>query len=170
MSVFGKTVDTVKKISMDSDTIARNIWLAGLGAYAKGLEEVNDLSGRSRTLFEELVERGREVQSTTKEKAVESSTQSVGMIEDRIGGLVRKLTGLDANRLENVDEKLDQLAEKVEMLLKQQGEEKPAATISLLEEVTAAEQASSQKVVEEVAAKPAAKKPTRRRTAKQAQS
>ena len=145
MSVLGKTVDTVKKISTDSDTMARNIWLAGLGAYAKGLEEVNDLSGRGRTLFEELVERGREVQSNTKEKAekaVETSVQSKGMIEARINGLVSKLTGVDADRLEGVDEKLDQLAEKVEALLKQQGEAeaKPAPAISLLEEVTATEE------------------------------
>ncbi|WP_299014008.1 phasin family protein [uncultured Photobacterium sp.] len=94
-----------------------NIWLAGLGAYAKSSEEVNQLSDKSKSLFDELVERGRAVESSTKERLHTEHSHASVAVEERFQQMVQKFVGIDNERLDRVDDKIDQLATNIEALL-----------------------------------------------------
>ena len=61
-------VDTAKKLWSSKDEIAKNIWLAGLGAYGKSIDEANKVSDKSSTLFEELVAKGTKIEESAKAK------------------------------------------------------------------------------------------------------
>jgi polyhydroxyalkanoate synthesis regulator phasin len=97
-------------------TMMYNIWLAGLGAYAKSGDEVNQLTNKGRSLFEELVERGRVVESQTQEKVHTMKSQTSVALEERIQRTIQRLLGVDAEFLDELDIKLDKLAEQVEGL------------------------------------------------------
>ncbi len=105
-----------------------NIWLAGLGAYAKSADEVNQLSDKGKSLFDELIERGRAVESKTKERVHTARSHTSVAIEERVHTMVQKLIGVDNERLDRVDDKIDQLTSNIEALLaRQQEDTKPAA-------------------------------------------
>ena len=44
----------------------RNIWLAGLGLYSKSIEEAKSQQEKNQVLFDELVAKGREVETKTR--------------------------------------------------------------------------------------------------------
>lgn len=48
--------------------IAKNIWLAGLGAYGKAIDAASDVSRDADSFFEGLVERGQEVEKKARDK------------------------------------------------------------------------------------------------------
>lgn len=112
MSTFKMKFEDIVK-----DKKLYKIWLAGLGAYAKSAEEVNQLSGKSKSLFDELVERGRGVESNLKERVhTERSHKSV-VIEERMHDWVQNVVGVDNERLDRMDDKIDLLAANIEALL-----------------------------------------------------
>ncbi|SHI27503.1 phasin-related domain-containing protein [Ferrimonas marina] len=98
------------------EALARKIWLAGLGAYAKGTRELNQLTERSRGWLDELVERGREMESHTKTRLKDAQDQTQQAVEQQLNARVQKFTGLDPRQLDDLDAKLDQLTEVVEQL------------------------------------------------------
>ncbi|WP_084722180.1 phasin-related domain-containing protein [Photobacterium aquae] len=102
------------------DAMVYNIWLAGLGAYAKSREEVNQLSDKGKSLFDELIERGRALESKTKERVHASRSQTSVAIEERMHSMVQKCIGIDNERLDRVDDKIDQLTASIEVLLEKQ--------------------------------------------------
>lgn len=51
MAIFTKSTPDKKDKAGVRDTMVHNIWLAGLGAYAKSSEEVNQLSDKGKTLL-----------------------------------------------------------------------------------------------------------------------
>jgi ElaB/YqjD/DUF883 family membrane-anchored ribosome-binding protein len=127
MGIFKQTADESKKEQI-RDAMVYNIWLAGLGAYAKSAEEVNQLSDKGKSLFDELIERGREVESKTKERVHTARSHTSVAIEERVHNMVQKLIGIDNDRLDRVDDKIDQLTANIEALLaRQQEAAKPAA-------------------------------------------
>ncbi|MGF1724949.1 phasin-related domain-containing protein [Photobacterium nomapromontoriensis] len=126
MGILKQTANESKKEQI-RDAMVYNIWLAGLGAYAKSAEEVNQLSGKGKSLFDELIERGRAVESKTKERVHTARSQTSVAIEERMHGMVQKLIGIDNERLDRVDDKIDQLTANIEALLeRQQADKKPA--------------------------------------------
>ncbi|MEJ2766080.1 phasin family protein [Photobacterium sp. MCCC 1A19761] len=142
MGIFKQTAEESRKEQI-RDAMVYNIWLAGLGAYAKSTEEVNQLSDKGKSLFDELIERGRMVESKTKERVHTARSQTSVAIEERVHTMVQKLIGIDNDRLDRVDDKIDQLTANIEALLARQeanagkaaakpaekvAEEKPAAT------------------------------------------
>lgn len=117
------------KLSADNilkDKKLHNIWLAGLGAYAKSTEEVSQLSEKSKSLFDELVEKGRAIESNTKERLHTEQSHASVAIEERVQMTIQKFVGLDNERLDNIDDKIDQLTQNIEMLVaKKQEQAKP---------------------------------------------
>lgn len=126
MGIFKQTAEESKKEQI-RDAMVYNIWLAGLGAYAKSAEEVNQLSDKGKSLFDELIERGREVESKTKERVHTARSHTSVAIEERVHSMVQKLIGIDNERLDRVDDKIDQLTASIEALVERQQEKKPAA-------------------------------------------
>jgi polyhydroxyalkanoate synthesis regulator phasin len=102
--------------------MARKIWLAGLGAYGKGYEEVKgrfeSLSTDSNKLFDELVVKGEklEVEGKDKVKQVKDDVLAKTEIESRIETVRSKLGfGKTENNTEN-DTKIEDLSSKIDAL------------------------------------------------------
>lgn len=120
-SLMEKAGATVKKIGGMGDEMLRNIWLAGLGAYAKSAEEVGQLSARGQSLFEELIARGKKVEESTRERVAHAAEQGSELVEGRVQRLMQKAAGMDGGKLEQLNDKLDNLSRQVESLLKAKG-------------------------------------------------
>lgn len=110
--------ETAKRVMENGEQLARNIWLAGLGVYSKSLEEAQGLNGKTTELFEELVTRGQEVEYATRQKLEDKKDKASEKLETRVNDLFLKLSGIDRKQLEEMNEKLDKLAEAVESLSK----------------------------------------------------
>jgi len=110
------TTDTIKGKINEAEEMARKIWLAGLGAYGKSVEEAQ---GRYEKLSEEankmLVTKGETLEEDAKSK-FKSTTNDV---ENRVAD-VRKKLGLDSEpadqRIEELSAKIDALTEAVAKL------------------------------------------------------
>ncbi|MFC1503126.1 phasin family protein [Pseudomonadota bacterium] len=138
MGIFKQTADeSGKDKKLVRDAMVYNIWLAGLGAYAKSADEVNQLSGKGKSLFDELVERGHAVESKTKERVHTARNQTSVAIEERVHQMVQKFIGIDNDRLNRVDDKIDQLTANIEALLVRQQEAKPAPAKAVEKATTA---------------------------------
>jgi hypothetical protein len=98
------TKDTVQNF-------ARNVWLAGLGAYGKGSEAITDKIDKtyeeSNQLFNDLVVKGGEIQTSLEAKLKEQTRFELKVDE------VRAKLGLNQNVS---DEQIDQLSQKVDAL------------------------------------------------------
>ncbi|WP_064604560.1 phasin-related domain-containing protein [Photobacterium sp. J15] len=125
MGIFKQTAEESKKEQI-RDAMVYNIWLAGLGAYAKSADEVNQLSDKGKSLFDELIERGRAVESKTKERVHTARSHTSVAIEERVHNMVQKLIGIDNERLDRVDDKIDHLTASIEALVERQQVAKPA--------------------------------------------
>ena len=149
MGIFSRSAaDDEKNVESMRETMMYNILLAGLGAYAKSMEEVNEMSGRGRSIFEDLLERGRDIEKQQKERIYTTRSQATVAMEERMHQMVQKVTGLDSGKVDQVDDKLDRLTEQVELLIKQSQEQQQASS-------TAA--AATEKAAKASTAKPAAK-------------
>jgi polyhydroxyalkanoate synthesis regulator phasin len=84
--------DKKSKVSDKASEIARNIWLAGLGAYGKAFDEAQkgeEQSGRNRDratsrLFQDLVEKGSELEGDARETLEEIRDTHTSAVEARI--------------------------------------------------------------------------------------
>lgn len=105
-----------------AEALAKNIWLAGLGAYSRTFEElserVDDLQERYESInsegqkvFEELVERGGGVQGEL-EKAMKKGRDS---LEDRVEDFKKRFGG-GLSTFVDIPAKLRDAAEKIEEL------------------------------------------------------
>ncbi|MCK9506015.1 MAG: phasin family protein, partial [Porticoccaceae bacterium] len=60
----------IKKTTQKTEEMTRKIWLAGLGAYGQGLDNIQQgyekMSDQARDFFEELVARGEKLEKETK--------------------------------------------------------------------------------------------------------
>ena len=111
------------------ESLAKKIWLAGLGAYGQGFDEAveqyNKVNEKTSQLFSDLVKKGAELEGTTREKIEEKieevKTQSTETIDQRVSSVRQKL-GLGQSeeeaRLERLEAKLDSLTDAVNALSK----------------------------------------------------
>lgn len=104
----------------DSEQMARNIWLAGLGVYGKTLEEGKDLEGKSAELFETLIAEGRNVENSTRETIEKQVSSTSRNVERRVQDLFAKMSGVDPERIDNLNDKVDALTAMVEKMAKEQ--------------------------------------------------
>ena len=104
--------DTIKTKINEAEDFARKIWLAGLGAYGKSVEEAqgryDKLSAEASKVFDELVSKGETLEDDAKSKFKETTND----VENRVSEVRRKL-GLDVDQS---DQKLEELSAKVDAL------------------------------------------------------
>jgi polyhydroxyalkanoate synthesis regulator phasin len=109
------------KTGEKASELARNIWLAGLGAYGKAWDQAQDRFHQTEKdtakLFEDLVSKGQKLEEETQKKVQEVAdiTQSFS-IEDRIQK-VRDSFGLSATSGDTGS--IDTLKEEIAALQKQ---------------------------------------------------
>jgi polyhydroxyalkanoate synthesis regulator phasin len=113
-------IDKIKETTTSAEEMARKIWLAGLGAYGKGYEEVKgrfeSLSTDSNKLFDELVVKGEklEVEGKDKVKQVKDDVLAKTELESRIE-TVRSKLGFSKTDNSN-DTKIEDLSSKIDAL------------------------------------------------------
>ncbi|WP_051202231.1 phasin family protein [Ferrimonas senticii] len=118
----------IEKLITNDEALARKIWLAGLGAYAKGSRELGQLSDRSRSWLTDLVEQGRAMETDTKTRWKDASSQTTQAVNDKMNEQMQRFTGMDPRQLDDLDAKLEKLAAMVDKLAEMKvAEAKPAA-------------------------------------------
>ena len=113
---MSKVITAAKHVWSAKDQITRNIWLAGLGAYDKGYESASNTMTKSQSIFDELVERGRKLESDTtqtlfdqKDKLTSVSQSATDAIQGKVHSAVSNLTNIDASTFDNIIEKIEQI-------------------------------------------------------------
>lgn len=111
-------IDMIKETASTAEEMARKVWLAGLGAYGKGYEELSGrmemLSTESNKLFEELVVKGEKLEAEGKAKVGEVTNQVVAKTDfDSRLQSVRSKLGLDN---QDNDQKIEELSAKIDAL------------------------------------------------------
>ncbi|GAB5379954.1 MAG: hypothetical protein Alis3KO_14970 [Aliiglaciecola sp.] len=111
-------IEMIKETAANAEEMARNIWLAGIGAYGKGYEEVKGrietLSTDSNKVFAELVAKGEKIEAQGKVKVEEVKTKVAEKteIEARVESLRTKL-GFNKT---DADQKIEELNAKIDAL------------------------------------------------------
>lgn len=117
-----------QKAAEQAESLARRIWLAGLGAYGQSLEDAQQhldrAGGEASRLFQELVEKGQRIEDQSRSGIRKSIDEARSAISDRVGSNARSLeemirrvrdkVGLDAalsGRLDVLARRVDGLAQ-----------------------------------------------------------
>lgn len=119
-----------EKSSIDrAGDLAKNVWLAGLGAYGKAFDEAKDVyekaSKETPKLFDELVKKGEELEADTIDAINETKEKvSKGRFSDSLEERLHKVRGAfsfgsdnDAD-LVRIEDKLDALIKSVDGMKK----------------------------------------------------
>jgi polyhydroxyalkanoate synthesis regulator phasin len=128
------------KLTDKASEMAKNIWLAGLGAYGRAFDEAvaqyGKVSKDGSKMFDELVEKGRKLDGESHTKLSEAKTKTTATIEDRISKVRSsvnlsslKMGGGDSAQLDELNSKVDVLSEKLDALLDSMGS-KPKAAVA----------------------------------------
>lgn len=112
--------DKKNKVSDKASEIARNIWLAGLGAYGKAFDEAQskgETTGRETPprLFKELVEKGSQLEGDARETLEELRDSHASAVEARIRK-VRENFNLNKFSKDSKGEEIAELRTQVEEL------------------------------------------------------
>lgn len=177
---------TRKRKPLESgETVARKIWLAGLGAYGKSVEDahgqIDKASQEASKFFHDLVSKGQSIEDHSREALKERISEAKGMISEareRISeaadsntrsveemiGRVRERMGVDDavhTRLDALARQVNALAQKVTGLSLRKGAAKGKAHEPPARETAkpGARKAAAKALVRKSAAKPAARKP-----------
>ncbi|WP_017223260.1 phasin family protein [Moritella dasanensis] len=86
----------------------RQIWLAGLGAYSHSVDELNTAGEKSSMYFEDLLLQGEKVDSAFKLHTTGEHISLHGL-EKLIQRTYAKLTGVESDKLTQLNDKLDAL-------------------------------------------------------------
>lgn len=113
--------DEKTKVTDRASEIAKSIWLAGVGAYGKAVDEAQDTlkkaTPQSPKLFRDLVKAG----AALEEEASEAKAAAKSSVEDRIARVRDNFQMQRLARSEDLDslhKKLDKLTRKVDALSK----------------------------------------------------
>lgn len=107
-----------------NNDIARNIWLAGLGAYGRAFDEAvhryEKASKDSPKLFKDLVKRGQELEKDARTKVHKNDlVRTTSSLEDRIKRVRANLTfgpiGI-RDDIERLEKKIDALSRKLDRI------------------------------------------------------
>lgn len=94
---------TVGKLGDQVVDSARDIWLAGLGAFAVAQQESGKLVEQSNQFFDHLVDEGRKLEKSTKKMADKEVDALRDDVESRVDS-VRKQASDNWDKLENIFE------------------------------------------------------------------
>ena len=124
--------DEKSKVTDKASEIAKNIWLAGVGAYGKAVEDAQGRLEKAGVeppkLFKDLVKAGTVLEDEARE-AIESSTSARSSVEERINRVRENFHNQRPARIEDLQalhKKVDQLTRKVDRLTKALAEQSPA--------------------------------------------
>lgn len=124
--------DDKSKVTDKAGEIAKNIWLAGVGAYGKAVEDAQDRIEKAMEppkLFRDLVKAGTALEEDAK-GALEASAAARHSVEDRINKVRDNFNNQRPARVEDVaalTKRVEQLSRKVDKLaraLAEQGDTK----------------------------------------------
>lgn len=106
----------------DVGDVAKNIWLAGLGAYGRAFDEAQEryeqASKETPRLFTDLVEKGKSLESQARATIDDVAAKGKGTatsLEERINKMRANLGfgGVSADDFERLEKKVDALTKKV---------------------------------------------------------
>ena len=94
----------IKKAAEKTEEMTRKIWLAGLGAYGQGLDNLQQgyekMNDQAREFFDELVARGEKVEKetkdgvkTTREKIKDQADKNKEALSEQFSELREKMSG-----------------------------------------------------------------------------
>lgn len=120
--------DDKNKVTDKASEIAKNIWLAGVGAYGKAVEDAQGRLEKAMEppkLFRDLVKAGSALEDEARE-AMESSAAARSSVEERIARVRENFHSQRPARIEDLTalhKKVDQLTRKVDRLTRALQEE-----------------------------------------------
>ncbi len=121
--------DEKSKVTDKASEIAKNIWLAGVGAYGKAVEDAQDRLEKAGVeppkLFRELVKAGTALEEEARD-ALESTASARSSVEERIARVRENFHNQRPARIEDLQalhKKVDQLTRKVDRLTKSLAEQ-----------------------------------------------
>jgi polyhydroxyalkanoate synthesis regulator phasin len=126
--------DDKSKVTDKASEIAKNIWLAGVGAYGRAVEDAQGRLEKAMEppkLFRDLVKAGSALEDEARE-ALEASASARSSVEERIARVRENFHNQRPARIEDLlalHKKVDQLTRKVDRLtrvLAQEGIVEPA--------------------------------------------
>jgi polyhydroxyalkanoate synthesis regulator phasin len=115
--------DEKSKVTDKASEIAKNIWLAGVGAYGKAVDEAQGRLERAMEppkLFRDLVKAGSALEEDAR-SALEASAAAKSSVEQRIQRVRDNFHMQRPARIEDIaalQKKVDQLSRKVDKLAK----------------------------------------------------
>ena len=115
--------DEKNKVSDKASEIAKNIWLAGVGAYGKAVDEAQGRLERAMEppkLFRDLVKAGSALEEDAR-SALEASSAAKSSVEQRISRVRENFHMQRPARIEDIaalQKKVDHLSRKVDKLTK----------------------------------------------------
>ena len=115
--------DEKSKVSDKASEIAKNIWLAGVGAYGKAVDEAQGRLERAMEppkLFRDLVKAGSALEEDAR-NALEARAGAMSSVEQRINRVRENFHMQRPARIEDIaalQKKVDQLSRKVDRLAK----------------------------------------------------
>ncbi|MEW9900693.1 phasin family protein [Chitinivorax sp. PXF-14] len=161
MKSLKKSAATQKPLTSTVVESANQIWLAGLGAFAKAQVE----GGK---IFEALVDAGRQIEDDGRRlagdkvekvagKAVETWDKLETVFQDRVARSLSRLGVPSDSEIKSLTKRIDNLSKMVDQLLERDGIAKPAAKPATKAAVVKTEKAAKPAAAEKKPA--AAKKP-----------
>ena len=109
----------IKSVADMGEKSLKNVVLAGLGAYSKGIEQAGMAQHLVTKRFNDLVEKGQEVETETLERVKVTQSAIMKRSESHFNTALNKTCGLDRNRLSDFEDKVDRLQLAVEKLAKE---------------------------------------------------
>jgi polyhydroxyalkanoate synthesis regulator phasin len=113
--------DEKSKVTDKAGEIAKNIWLAGVGAYGRAVDEAQDSIKKATPqppkLFRDLVKAG----AALEEEATEARAAAMSSVEERIARVRENFHMQRPARIEDLEslhKKVDKLTRKVDALTK----------------------------------------------------
>lgn len=102
-------VETIYNAAKDT---AKKSITAGFGVYGTIIDEASKSSDKATQLFESLVERGTQIEPKLKEKvsSLFSNKISLESIEAKAQSITSRFTGVQGQKLNEVESKIDLLA------------------------------------------------------------
>jgi hypothetical protein len=102
-------VETIYNVAKET---AKTSITAGFGVYGTIIDEASKSSDKATQLFESLVERGTQVEPQVKEQvsALFSKKISLATIETKAQSITSRFTGVQGQKLNEVESKIDLLA------------------------------------------------------------
>lgn len=120
------------KVTEKASDIAKNIWLAGLGAYGKAFDEAQvryeKVSKDTSRMFDDLVAKGKKLEGTTTTKISKARANTTSTLEDRIAK-VRQSLGFGQPTIEDLAAQVAEMSEKLDLIIETIGA-KPKAKAS----------------------------------------